>query len=80
MDTYEFTEDIYKWNIYTIFKYISVHYIQFILLIIVFIIIYTVDHISNINARLFSIPFSSPLISNSDSKNKILQKSKKIKK
>ena len=35
MDIDEFTDDIYKWNIYTIIKYIKLNYVQFMLLFLV---------------------------------------------
>ena len=60
MDEEEFNEHISKWSIQTIIKYIQVNYIQFIMLFVVFIIIYTVDHISNINTQIFSMPSAIP--------------------
>jgi hypothetical protein len=60
METNDFHGDIFKWNIYTIIKYIKNHYIQFILLLFVFIIIYVVDYISNINAMIFTMPSAIP--------------------
>jgi hypothetical protein len=42
-------------QLYEIISYIKNNFIQFLLLILVFIIIYTVDYISNINANLFNI-------------------------
>ena len=44
----------------SITNYIPLHYIQLFLFILVPIIIYIVDHISNINAMLFSIPSPIP--------------------
>ena len=42
-------------KLYEIISYIKNNFIQFLLLILVFIIVYTVDYISNINAELFNI-------------------------
>lgn len=57
MNSNEFVnDDVFEWNMYTILNYIKVHYIQFILLIFVFIIIYTVERVTNINAALYAIP------------------------
>ena len=59
MNSNEFVnDDVFEWNMYTILNYIKVHYIQFILLIFVFIIIYTVERITNINAALYGITTS----------------------
>jgi len=56
----DFDDYISNWNIYKIINYIKVNYIQFLLLILVGIIVYVIDHISNINAVLFGIPSSLP--------------------
>jgi len=44
----------------SITNYIPLHYIQLFLFILVPIIIYIVDHISNINAIIFSMPSPVP--------------------
>jgi hypothetical protein len=56
----DFDDYISNWNIYKIINYIKVNYIQFLLLILVGIIVYVIDHISNINAVLFGMPSSLP--------------------
>lgn len=43
-----------------IFEYIKENYIQFLLFISVFFIIYLVDYISNINAQFFVMPSPIP--------------------
>ena len=43
-----------------IFEYIKENYIQFLLFISVFFIIYLVDYISNINAQIFVMPSPIP--------------------
>lgn len=58
MNRNEFVDDVFESNIYTILNYIKNHYVQFILLIFVFIIIYTVEHITNVNAALYAVPIS----------------------
>jgi hypothetical protein len=56
MDKYN-NEEFTFWNT---LNYIKDNYVQFLLLLLVFIIIYIVDHISNINAMIFTMP--SPII------------------
>jgi hypothetical protein len=67
------------WDLNSIFNYIKEHYFQIFLLILVCIIIYTVDYISNINIILFSIPPYIPGIVGTG-KQKLIKKQKKIKK
>ena len=86
MDIEEFSGDISTWDIYTIINYIKVHIVQFILLILVFIIIYVVDSITNMNASVFSLPSAIPGISTTTNailtpiKNKIKKLKKQSKK
>ena len=81
MDTDEFDGDINNWNIFTVIKYIKVHYVQFSLLLLVFVIIYVVDHISNINSMIFAMPSAIPGLSAQVNKNILpIKKSKKLKK
>ena len=49
------------WDVNVIINYIKDNYIQILLLISVFVIIYIVDHISNINAILYSLPSAIPI-------------------
>jgi len=77
METDEFHGDIFKWNIYTIIKYIKIHYIQFMLLFFVFIIIYVVDYVSNINAMIFTMPSAIPGVISPTNKITSLKKNKK---
>ena len=79
MDTYDFSGDIFKWNISTLLNYIKNNYIQFILLICVFIIIYVVDYISNINAMIFTFPSIISTVSTKVSKNINSKREKKPK-
>ena len=58
MESRDFNDDNFTWNFSTIFNYIKVNYLQFLLLMGVFIIIYIVDYISYINAMKVTIPAS----------------------
>jgi len=58
MESSDFNDDNFTWNFSTIINYIKVNYIQFLLFISVFIIIYIVDYISYINAMKITIPAS----------------------
>ena len=66
METYE--DELSIWNMNSIFTYIKDHIIQILMLISVFVIIYVVDHISNINSAIFSMPSAIPGITNSQNK------------
>ena len=52
-DTYN--DELSIWNIYSIINYVKDNFVQFILLISVFIIIYYVDYINNINTALMNL-------------------------
>jgi hypothetical protein len=54
----EYTFDSFE----SIIEYIQNHSIQILMLLTVFIIIYVIDHISNINAILFGMPSAIPNI------------------
>ena len=59
------------WNINSIINYIKDYYIQLLLLLLVPIIIYIVDYVSNINAILFGIPSAIPGLSGQQQKKNI---------
>ena len=61
-------------------NYIKDNYVQFLLLILVFIIIYTVDHISNVNALIFSIQSPIPGLQNLKQQNNLLKNLRRSKK
>ncbi len=44
-----------EWEFNSVINYIVFHYKQFILLLIVFIIIYMVDYVSNINSIIYGV-------------------------
>ena len=48
------------WDVNSIINFIKDNYVQILLLISVFVIIYIVDHISNINAILYGLPSAIP--------------------
>jgi len=52
------------WDIRSIIHYIINNYEKFLLFLVVIVIIYAVDYISNMNAILFSIPQIIPGITN----------------
>jgi hypothetical protein len=58
MDNYEKESSI--WDINTIIDFIKNNYIQILMFLSVFVIIYIVDYISNINAVLFGLPSAVP--------------------
>ena len=62
------------WDIRSIIHYIITHYEKFLLFLVVIVIIYTVDYISNINAIMFSVPQIIPGITNITNNNNILSK------
>jgi hypothetical protein len=75
METYE--DELSIWNMNSIFTYIKDNFIQILMLLSVFIIIYVVDHISNINSVIFSMPSAIPGLPNVENKQKLLAKGKR---
>lgn len=72
------TEDeLSIWNIHSIFRFIIEHYIQFLLLLLVPLIIYIVDHISNINSMIFGLPSAIPGLSTQQQQQHIKNQRKK---
>ena len=53
-------ENLSEWDLISIINFIKDYFIQLLLLILVFVIIYIVDHISNINTIIFSTPSVVP--------------------
>jgi hypothetical protein len=64
---YKNVDDIPIWDITSILKYVKANWFSFLLFILVFIIIYVIDHISNINAIIYGAPQIIPGLSNSTS-------------
>jgi hypothetical protein len=52
----DYYEELSFWDIKSIFNYIKNHFIQLILLCFVFIIVYVIEHVTYINAMIFSMP------------------------
>ena len=63
--TYSEDTDIDFFDINSVIQYVLSNYTQFLLLLLVFIIIYVVDYISNVNNILFSATQIIPGINNS---------------
>ena len=81
-ENFENTEEYSFADISSILNFVKNHYVQIFMLLLVFIIIFIVDHISNINAVIFGIP--SPILMSQPSQNinnvkktKIIKKIKK---
>ena len=74
--TYSEDADIDFFDINSVIQYVLSNYTQFLLLLFVFIIIYAVDYISNVNNILFSATQIIPEINNSinPSENKKMNK------
>ena len=70
-------DELSLWNIHSIFHYIIEHYIQFLLLLLVPLIIYMVDHISNINSIIFGLPSAIPGLSTQQQQQHIKNQRKK---
>ena len=55
-------DEVSNWTPETVFQFIKENILQFLLLLLVFIIIYVVDHITNINAILYAAPMSNTIL------------------
>jgi len=79
---YEY-EDFSFFNYHSIIHFLKNNYMQIGMFFLVFIIIYIVDHVSNINAMLYNIPSAVPGLqsqSNSKTKEKVIKQNRKQKK
>jgi hypothetical protein len=80
-DNLDYIEDFDIWDIKTIFNYIISRPIQFVLLLLVFIIIYFVDYISQINSVIYGVTQSMSMPSqqqHTQPKQVLPQKRKKV--
>ena len=59
---YTNSDEVSNWTPETVFQFIKENILQFLLLLLVFIIIYVVDHITNINAILYAAPMSNTIL------------------
>jgi len=69
-------DDFSNWNIETIVHFIKNNIFQLLLLILVFVIIYVVDHITNLNAILYAMPLPNMISSQQANTAKPRKKSK----
>ena len=51
-----------NWTPEMVFQFVKENILQFLLLLLVFIIIYVVDHITNLNAILYAAPISNTIL------------------
>ena len=63
-EDFDLDEELSIWNIYSIINYIKENVLQFMLLLLVFLIIYFVDYLNNINAALGNLTATVPGLSN----------------
>ena len=56
-------DDFSSWDIETAIQFVKENILQFLLLLLVFVIIYVVDHITNINTMLYAAaPLSNTVL------------------
>ena len=55
-------DDLSTWTPETVFQFLKENIVQLLLLLLVFIIICVVDHITNINAILYAAPMSNTIL------------------
>ena len=55
-------DEFSKLDIETVFHFVKENTLQLLLLVLVFVIIYIVDHITNINAILYAAPISNTIL------------------
>jgi len=73
-------EKFQYWNFEYVINYIKIHYIQFLLLILVCVIVYVIDHISNINALIYGAPQIIPGLTSQHNEKMLIKKRNKSKK
>jgi len=67
---YTNSDEVSNWTPETVFHFVKENTIQLFLLLLVFVIIYVVDHISNINAILYAAPASNIILQQKPSRKK----------
>ena len=67
---YTNNDEFPPWNPETVFQFVKENIVQLLLLLLVFIIIYAVDHITNINAMLYAAPMSNAILQQKPSRKK----------
>ena len=75
----QYIDEFNIWDIKTVFKYVISKPIEFLLLLLVFVIIYFVDYISRINASIYGMSQSIPFFGQSSQQmqSTFIQKDKK---
>lgn len=64
-----------SWNPETVFQFVKENILQLLLLLLVFVIIYAVDHITNINAMLYAAaPLSNTILQKKPATSKKMSK------
>ena len=64
-----------EWNITSILNYVKNNFFKFVLLIIAVLIIFTIEYITNINIKIYSMP-SAIIGVNSNTKTEIIKNTK----
>jgi hypothetical protein len=59
---YTNTDEVSNWTPEMVFQFVKENIVQLLLLLLVFVIIYVVDHITNINAMLYAAPMSNTIL------------------
>jgi len=59
---YTNSDEVSNWTPEMVFQFVKENIVQLLLLLLVFIIIYVVDHITNINAMLYAAPVSNTIL------------------
>lgn len=62
MENTNYDDEVSNWNPETVFQFVKENILQFLLLLLVFVIIYVVDHITNLNAILYAAPISNTIL------------------
>lgn len=57
-DHYDIKNHYLEWNITSILNYIKNHFFKFVLLIVVALIVFIIEYITNINMQIYSMPSS----------------------
>ena len=67
---YTNSDEVSNWTPETVFQFVKENILQFLLLLLVFVIIYVVDHITNINTMLYAAPMSNAILQQKPSRKK----------
>lgn len=59
---YTKTDEVSNWTPEMVFQFLKENTVQLLLLLLVFVIICVVDHITNINAMLYAAPMSNTIL------------------